>query len=91
MNSNKAIDHNAILYSLPSIAPPISAAIAEVKFVVGDNKLSGNAFILPITIATANASPNARARPKTIAVIKPDFDAGRTTLLIVCQRVAPKP
>ena len=79
MNNNKAIDHKAILYSLPSIAPPISEAIAAVKFVVGDKRLSGKAFILPITIATAKASPNARARPKTIAVIKPDLDAGITT------------
>ena len=44
-----------------------------------------------MTIATAKASPNALASPKTIPEIMPGKAAGITTRYIVCQRVEPSP
>ena len=79
-NKNNAMVHKAILYSLPSIVPPISAAIALVKLTVGSNKDLGKAFILPITIATAKASPKARAKPSTTPAKMPCFATGKTIL-----------
>ena len=50
---------------------------------------SGMLTALPDTRLIAIASPSARPIPSTIAVIIPDFAAGRTTPNIVCIFVAP--
>ena len=64
----KAIAQRAALYSPPSMAPPISDAMAEVRLVVGERRSAGKALVFPITMATAKASPKALDRPKTKAV-----------------------
>ena len=79
MKRSNAIDQSAALNSPPSIAPPISEAIAAVRLFVGASRLLGKAFIFPMTIATASASPNARASPSTIAVKIPGSAAGSNT------------
>lgn len=74
------MDHRAALNSPPSIAPPISEAIADVRLFVASSRLFGNARIFPMTMETASASPKALAKPSTIAVRMPDIAAGRSTL-----------
>ena len=69
----------------------MSAAIALVRLLVGDKRLVAKDRVLPITMATAKASPMARASPKTTPVKIPPEAAGKTTLPMTCQRVAPKP
>ena len=88
---SNAIVHKAALYSPPSMAPPISAEIAVVNVLAGKKSDVGKTFIWPMTMATAKASPKARARPKIIPVKIPPFAAGKTTLAIVSHRVAPNP
>ncbi len=83
--------HKAKLYSPPWAVLPMSAAMALVKLLVGDNRFEANERVLPITIDTAKASPIALARPRMIPVKIPPEAAGKTTLPITCQRVAPKP
>ena len=41
-NSTSAMVHRAVLYSPPSIAPPMSEAMAVVRLVVGERIESGN-------------------------------------------------
>ena len=76
---DEAIVHKAALYSPPSIAPPMSAEMAVVKVLAGRNSDVGKTFIWPITMATARASPRARARPRMIPVKMPPLAAGSTT------------
>ena len=73
------------------MAPPISADIAVVNVLAGKKRDVGKTFICPITMATASASPSARASPRIIPVKIPLLAAGRTTWAMVSQRVAPRP
>ena len=72
-NRTKAIVHRAALYSPPSMAPPMSAEIAVVSVLAGRNRDVGKTFIWPMTMATARASPKARARPRIMPVKIPLF------------------
>jgi hypothetical protein len=75
-NKSNASVHNAVLVSPPSIAFPIWAVISVVSDLVVENMLSGSAVVCPITIATANASPNALARPSIMPENIPEAEAG---------------
>ena len=61
--SKRAIDHKARVYSPPWAVLPMSAAISLVRVLVGDKRLVAKDRVIPITMATAKASPMARARP----------------------------
>ena len=74
-NKSNASVHNAVLVSPPTIAFPIWAVISVVSDLVVENMLSGSAVVCPITIATANASPNALARPSIIPENIPEAEA----------------
>ena len=74
-----ANDHKALLETVPITVLPIPIVKTLVKVEAGANKLSGNRVALPMTIWTANASPKARAIPKTIAVMIPGKAARNKT------------
>ena len=88
---SRAIVHRARLYSPPSAVLPISDASADVRFVVGERMSAGNALVLPITIATARASPSALESPRIIPVNIPVFAAGIIIACMTCHLVAPSP
>ena len=85
------MDHRAMLYSPPLEVLPISAAIAAVRLLVGEMIFAGKALVLPITMATARASPNALVRPRMMPVKIPGKAAGSTTCQIICHLVEPSP
>lgn len=71
--------HNAILYSLPSIVPPISAAIALVKLTVGSNKDLGKAFIADYH-GYRQGFTEGTAKPSTTPAKIPCLATGKTIL-----------
>ena len=87
----RAIDQSARLYSPPSAVFPISDASADVRFVVGERMFAGNDLVLPITIATASASPSALESPRIIPVKIPALAAGIIIACMTCHLVAPSP
>jgi len=76
----KANDHRTLFWTVPMIVFPIPMVKIDVNVDAGVTKLVGINAALPITIWIANASPNARAIPKTTAVKIPGTAARKTTL-----------
>ena len=60
---------------------------AGLRAIVNGLPVSGLGILiaLPITMIKAIVSPKARPMPRMTAAIRPDRDAGKMTLQIVCQ------
>ena len=70
--------------SIPRV--PVRVRTGERTFQIGD----GMTAAFPVTIRTAMVSPTALPIPRMMAAVIPDRAAGVTTLLMVCQCVAPR-
>ena len=71
--------HSPDFNSPPSMAFPIWEAISVVIVLVVEKILVGRAVVCPMTMATARASPNARARPRITPETIPEEAAGTMT------------
>ena len=82
---------NAIteLVASPGLASENWLTIADPSVAPGARRECGMAGRLPMTMATAMASPSALPTARVIAAAMPDPAPGITAVRITCQRVAP--